>query len=93
MIEQYGGIDATDIFFELHRRDVLTRYRKLIVGKLEGSITELPSPDAISPVPFVDPPAFTGGNSPYYNMSHLSLMKAVRTFVTEVLTPVAATNR
>ena len=92
LIEQYAGMDATEDFFELHRRDVLLKYRKLVVGKLEGSKLELPQADAISPVPFVDPPAFTGGNSPYYQDSHRALMKGVRTFVNNELVPIAATE-
>jgi hypothetical protein len=38
VLEAFGGRDATDDFYELHRADVLGRYReRLLVGKLQGS--------------------------------------------------------
>jgi len=89
LLEQYGGLDVSDIFFELHRKDVLTKYEKLKVGRIEGSEDKLIAPDAISQVPFADPPAFQGGNSPFYNDGHRALQKSVRGFVTTDFAPEA----
>jgi len=89
LLEQFGGMDVSSEFFELHRKDVLVKYTKLRVGRVEGSEEALPPSDAISIVPFADPPAFQGGNSPYYSASHRAMQKSVRKFVAEEFALVA----
>lgn len=90
IIEQYAGLDVTTEFYELHRKNVLNRYTRLKVGRLEGSGEDQGSAlGEVSAVPFVEIPAMQGQNSPYYNESHRRLLKAVRTFVQTELEPIA----
>mmetsp|Transcript_28743 Transcript_28743/g.92350 ORF Transcript_28743/g.92350 Transcript_28743/m.92350 type:complete len:520 (+) Transcript_28743:81-1640(+) len=92
IIEQYAGRDVTTVFFELHRKDVLVKYARLRVGRLEGAKDgggALGEPGAISAVPFAEIPAFQGQHSPYYGESHRRLLQAVRAFVQTVLEPIA----
>jgi len=91
IIEQYAGQDVTGVFFELHRKDVLAKYAKLRVGRLEGAKEDgtLGEVGAISAVPFAEIPAFQGQNSPYYRESHKRLLQAVRSFVQTELEPIA----
>lgn len=36
-MESYGGKDATEVFFALHRTEVLSKYApKLLVGSIKG---------------------------------------------------------
>lgn len=91
--DQYAGTDATEVFFELHRADVLTKpgREKLIVGRLEGQAPMVPvDPGDLSAVPFSEMPAFSGISSPYFTDSHEAVRRAVRQFVERELTPIAA---
>jgi alkylation response protein AidB-like acyl-CoA dehydrogenase/predicted heme/steroid binding protein len=88
LIEQYAGIDASDDFFSLHRKEVLLKYQRLKVGRLSGAEQSITGEEV--PVPFADPPAFTGMMSPYYSDSHRRLQKDVRRLVNEYLVPEAA---
>lgn len=89
LLEQFGGLDVTSEFFELHRKDVLTKYSKLRVGRLENTSPAVPRSDEMSAVPFAELPAFQGQNSPYYTDSHKRLLLDVRHFVQTELEPVA----
>mmetsp|Transcript_100813 Transcript_100813/g.252738 ORF Transcript_100813/g.252738 Transcript_100813/m.252738 type:complete len:520 (-) Transcript_100813:110-1669(-) len=90
IIEQYAGRDVTTEFYELHRKDVLSKYARLRVGRLEGAKSVgTVEPGAISAVPFAEIPAFQGQHSPYYKESHKRLLQAVRAFVQTELEPIA----
>eukprot|EP00929_Paragymnodinium_shiwhaense_P084220 TRINITY_DN45014_c0_g2_i1.p1 TRINITY_DN45014_c0_g2~~TRINITY_DN45014_c0_g2_i1.p1 ORF type:complete len:551 (+),score=149.47 TRINITY_DN45014_c0_g2_i1:93-1655(+) len=90
IIEQYAGKDVTTEFYELHRKDVLQKYMKLRVGRLEAAKTSpFNEPGALSEVPFAEIAAFQGANSPFYKESHKRLMLAVRKFVQTELEPIA----
>jgi len=89
ILEQYGGKDATTEFYEMHRKDVLTKYERLKVGTLEGAKASTSALGEITKVPFYELPAFQGQNSPYYRDSHKSLVQAVRAFVQTELEPIA----
>merc|ERR1712023_516898 len=41
LLEQYGGMDVSSEFFELHRKDVLLKYDRLKVARLEGATEQL----------------------------------------------------
>ena len=90
LIEQYSGMDATDDFYSLHRKDVLIKYKRLRIGKLANATAV--ADESTAAVPFVDPPAFTGNNSPYYNETHFRFQKATRAFVQEHLAVQAASD-
>jgi len=90
ILEEYGGKDVTVDFYEMHRKDVLTKYSKLKIGRMEGAPAPVAQvPGAITAVPFAELPALQGQNSPYYNESHRRLTQAVRAFVQTELEPIA----
>jgi len=90
ILEQYAGNDVTVDFYELHRKDVLAKYARLKVGRLESAKAESSSgPGAISMVPFAEIPAFQGAKSPFYKDSHTRLLQDVRAFVQKELEPIA----
>ncbi|KAJ5584864.1 uncharacterized protein N7459_004664 [Penicillium hispanicum] len=93
VLAQVAGQDATGDFYNLHRQEVLEKYRdQLCIGTLEGEKPEViePKPGALSPVPYAEPlwlrPQF---KSPYYKESHRRLQKAVREFTDIYVTPEA----
>lgn len=91
ILEQFGGLDVSIEFFELHRKDVLAKYSKLRIGRLENAKPNASNAVEISAVPFAELPFFQGQNSPYYNDSHRRLLLAVRQFVKTELEPIAET--
>ncbi|CAE8642774.1 unnamed protein product, partial [Polarella glacialis] len=88
ILEQSAGKDATSEFYELHRHDVLAKYQRLKVGRLEGAAEVDPSD--LSQVPFAELSAFQGQHSPYFKETHRQFLQAVRSFVRSELLPIAA---
>ncbi|CAI7570407.1 unnamed protein product [Penicillium bialowiezense] len=93
VLAQVAGQDATTEFYNLHRQEVLEKYRdQLCIGTIEGEKSEVivPVPGALSPVPYAEPlwlrPEF---KSPYYKETHRRLQKAVREFTDKYVTPEA----
>lgn len=93
VLQQVAGKDATSEFYNLHRQEVLEKYKdNLCIGTIEGETPEVIElkPGDISPVPYAEPlwlrPQF---KSPYYKESHRRLQKAVREFVSKHVTPEA----
>jgi alkylation response protein AidB-like acyl-CoA dehydrogenase len=92
--EEVAGQECTEVFFGLHKHEVLLRpqYARLIVGKIQGeeSIVKVPEPGAPSKVPYAEPTWLTPNyHSPYYNDSHRKLQKAIRAYVDERVVEVA----
>ncbi|KAL3463889.1 acyl-CoA dehydrogenase/oxidase [Aspergillus heterothallicus] len=84
VLAQIAGKDATTDFYNLHRHEVLTKYRpQLCIGTIADETPEVLEPTAtsLSPVPYAEPlwlrPEF---KSPYYKESHRKLQVAVREF-------------
>lgn len=90
VLEQLAGNDVTAEFYELHRKDVLAKYPRLIVGRLESAGRKEEPKDEVSDVPFAEIPGLQGQHSPYYKDSHQRLLAAVRKFVRTELMPIAA---
>lgn len=93
VLAQVAGQDATSDFYNLHRQEVLEKYRdQLCIGVVEGEKPEVivPVPGALSPVPYAEPlwlrPQF---KSPYYKETHRRLQKAIREFTDKYVTPEA----
>lgn len=93
VLQQVAGQDATTDFYNLHRQEVLDKYRSsLCIGTVEGEQPEVidMQPGDLSPVPYAEPlwlrPHFS---SPYYKESHRRLQKAVREFTDKYVTPEA----
>mmetsp|Transcript_100814 Transcript_100814/g.252741 ORF Transcript_100814/g.252741 Transcript_100814/m.252741 type:complete len:517 (-) Transcript_100814:110-1660(-) len=90
ILEQYGGLDVTSEFYELHRKDVLAKYQRMKVGRLDtAKEAQALVPGQISAVPFAEIPAFQGAASPHYKDSHRRLLQDVRAFVQKELEPIA----
>ncbi|KAG8918275.1 hypothetical protein FRC02_002492 [Tulasnella sp. 418] len=90
--EEVAGKDATEVFYQLHRHEVLLKpaYTRLQVGTIEGSKPSIKTlaPGELSPVPYAEPTWLSKGyHSPYYKESHRKLQQAVRKFTDEVLYP------
>ncbi|KAI9727207.1 MAG: hypothetical protein M1834_008467 [Cirrosporium novae-zelandiae] len=93
VLAQVAGQDATTVFYNLHRQEVLEKYKNsLCLGVLGGEAPEVieSNPGDLSPVPYAEPlwlrPQF---QNPYYKDSHRKLQKAVRIFTGKYVTPEA----
>eukprot|EP01061_Rhynchopus_euleeides_P020405 TRINITY_DN331_c0_g1_i7.p1 TRINITY_DN331_c0_g1~~TRINITY_DN331_c0_g1_i7.p1 ORF type:complete len:520 (+),score=234.70 TRINITY_DN331_c0_g1_i7:43-1602(+) len=83
---EWGGKDATDMFFDQHRLEVLRRYQRLRIGRLADakglSIVDKTKPDDISEVPYGEVIGLRSDfHSPYYTESHRRFRQACRTWV------------
>ncbi|KAK4626784.1 Acyl-CoA dehydrogenase apdG [Fulvia fulva] len=92
VLRQVAGQDATEAFYNLHRHEVLTNYKSLQIGTIQGETPDVitPQPGDLSEVPYAEPiwltPQFY---TPYYNDSHRALRKEVRKFVEATIKPEA----
>jgi hypothetical protein len=89
-----AGKDATQVFFGLHRHEVLLRpqYARLQIGKIKDQeeLIKPPAPGELSKVPYAEATWLCDGyHSPYYTKNHKDFQKAVRTFCMEVIYPEA----
>ncbi|KAL8286560.1 hypothetical protein RQP46_004577 [Phenoliferia psychrophenolica] len=92
---EIAGKDATEAFFGLHRAEVLNRYGRYIIGTLDTGKPKylLPTPGALSPVPFAEPAWLSEGfTSPYYNDGHRKLQKYMRDFTDKYIKEEAAAH-
>ncbi|KAJ7896005.1 acyl-CoA dehydrogenase/oxidase [Mycena olivaceomarginata] len=92
--EGVAGQDATQVFFGLHRLEVLQRpqYARLQIGTIQGEepVIKPLAPGEVSKVPYAEPTWLASGfQSPYYTDGHRKFHKAVRTFFMEVIQPAA----
>jgi len=93
VLAQIAGTDATTSYYNLHRHEVIVKYRpSLCIGLVEGETPQIIEPHAgdLSPVPYAEPlwlrPQY---KSPYYKESHRALRKKLREFVEEDIRPEA----
>ncbi|RDB26250.1 Isovaleryl-CoA dehydrogenase, mitochondrial [Hypsizygus marmoreus] len=90
--EEVAGQDATNVFFGLHRYEVLLKpqYARLQIGVVAGEEQQIfpRSVGTLSKVPYAEPTWLTEGYySPYYKDYHRRFQVAFRKFVEEVLIP------
>ncbi|KAG6853175.1 hypothetical protein C0991_006353, partial [Blastosporella zonata] len=90
--ESVAGKDATQIFFGLHRQEVLAKpqYARLQIGKIRGQeeIIRPLAPGELSQVPYAEPTWLSKGYfSPYYSDGHRKFQVAARKFFMEVVQP------
>ncbi|KAF8966403.1 peroxisomal acyl-CoA-dehydrogenase [Flammula alnicola] len=90
--ESVAGKDATQVFFGLHRHEVLLRpqYKRLQIGTVQGQKEQIraPAPGELSRVPYGEPTWLSKGYfSPYYSDNHRKFQTAVREFFTTVVQP------
>ena len=88
---QVAGKDATVDFYNLHRQEVLQKYKdELCIGTVKDEKPEVIEPEVggLSPVPYAEPlwlrPQFV---SPYFNDSHRRLQRALREFTEKYIAP------
>jgi len=87
-----AGKEATEAFFGLHRSEVLRKYGRYVIGRIEGEEPQvmLPKDGELSLVPHAEPGWLSQGYySPYYNDSHREFQKAMRLFFDKHVTPEA----
>lgn len=89
-----AGKDATQVFFGLHRLEVLQRpqYARLQIGAIRGQTENIKplGPGELSLVPYAEPTWLTPGYfSPYYSDNHRKFHKAMRAFLMEFVQPEA----
>ncbi|CAG9952852.1 unnamed protein product [Clonostachys rosea f. rosea IK726] len=88
VLRQVAGRDATTAFYNLHRHEVLSKYRDLAIGTIENEKPQVitPKPGDLSPVPYAEPlwlsPPF---RSPYFKDSHRRQQRALREFAQKYL--------
>ncbi|PRP88756.1 hypothetical protein PROFUN_00224 [Planoprotostelium fungivorum] len=89
ILYEHAGKDATEIFYGLHRQEVLLKYKRFKIGRVEGAEPqiEMHQPGAISGVPYSEPSFWLGYKSPYFKFR-----KEVRKFVEEEIKPIAAAS-
>ncbi|TFK64893.1 peroxisomal acyl-CoA-dehydrogenase [Pluteus cervinus] len=91
-VDSVAGQDATQVFFGLHRHEVLLRpqYARLQIGTVQGQeeTIKAPKPGDLSKVPYAEPTWLSSGYfSPYYKDGHRKFQKAVRAFFMTVVAP------
>lgn len=90
LILKYAGKDATEVFYSYHRHEVLAKYGKLKIGRVQGSrAVTIDSADQISKVPYGESTFWRNLPSPYYNDSHKKFRLAIRKFLFEEVKPEA----
>lgn len=86
LLLEYGGKDATEAFYSLHRQEVLDKYcPRLLIGHIEGA--KVPVDDGltawgrVSKVPYAETFALRGFHSPYHTEQHKAFRKYIREFL------------
>ncbi|KAH9251794.1 hypothetical protein BASA81_010237 [Batrachochytrium salamandrivorans] len=82
------GQDATEEFYGLHKHEVLEKYAKFKVGRIEGASNppiRMETWTDISAVPFAEAPFFRGEASPVWKPEHVAFRKEVRRWVNDNL--------
>ncbi|KAJ7773186.1 acyl-CoA dehydrogenase [Mycena metata] len=93
--EDVAGQDATDVFYGLHRQEVLLKpqYQRLQIGSITGEQQQIfpRAIGALSAVPYAEPTWLQPGfHSPYFSENHRKFQAAFRKFFEEELLPEAA---
>ncbi|KAG1438781.1 hypothetical protein G6F56_012525 [Rhizopus delemar] len=67
-IFEYAGKDATDVFYGLHRQEVLVKYDRYKIGSIENEEPNIDfyQPGDISKVPYAESSAWMGFKSPFF---------------------------
>jgi len=88
---KYAGQDCTDVFYGLHRHEVLMKYQpRLMIGRLDsaGPRTEenrIRTAADMSEIPYAEVQYFQGSLSPYWTPAHIEMRKNVRKWMDETL--------
>ncbi len=87
-----AGKDATQVFFGLHRHEVLLKpqYKRLQIGTVRGQTEQIKplTPGELSKVPYAEPTWLSPGfYTPYYSNKHRRFQTAIREFFETVVKP------
>ncbi|KAF9004712.1 peroxisomal acyl-CoA-dehydrogenase [Cyathus striatus] len=90
--DSVAGRDATQVFFGLHRHEVLLRpqYARLQIGTILGHEESIkaPRPGELSQVPYAEPSWLSRGYySAYYSDNHRKFQTEIRKFVETIIKP------
>ncbi|KAF8325547.1 acyl-CoA dehydrogenase [Cantharellus anzutake] len=94
---QVAGKDVTDLFFSLHRQEVLAKsaYQRLIIGTVKGQQQRIipRQPGDIKRIPYSEANWLAAGFfSPYFKESHRKFLHVARKFAEEVVFPDGEVN-
>nr|KAJ3419343.1 hypothetical protein HK105_007067 [Polyrhizophydium stewartii] len=93
IILEVAGKDATEAFYSFHRHEVLSKYKRLVIGSIVNEKPKITMGTGdLSKVPYAEESYLQGFYSPYYTDSHRRFHAAVRKFVDEVIRPDAVAN-
>ena len=86
VLKEFAGGDATEIFYEQHKAEVLRRYQRLRIGSVENkkglSLLDKFDPLALSEVPYAEIAGLRKDyHSPYYRETHMKFLKGCRDYV------------
>lgn len=86
LLLKHAGKDVTELFYSYHRHEVIVKYSRLAIGRVEGKIVKAVQKNTeISRVPYAETPFWRKLPSPYYDDSHKRFRLALREFLmTEV---------
>jgi len=94
LLYEYAGQDVTEVFYGLHRKEVLDKYHsKFCVGYTEDA--QRPAEDGLSSwgrlseVPYAETFAWRGLHSPYHNDQHRAFRRYVREFLDQNVRTIA----
>ncbi|SAL95004.1 hypothetical protein [Absidia glauca] len=79
-ILEVAGKDATDVFYGLHKQDVLLKYDRYKIGTIVNETPQVTFNEAgdLSKVPYAESSFWMGFKSPYFNERHTQFRIAVR---------------
>eukprot|EP00756_Hemistasia_phaeocysticola_P010851 Hpha_TRINITY_DN15056_c0_g11::TRINITY_DN15056_c0_g11_i1::g.126112::m.126112 len=92
ILTDYLGKDCTEVFFELHKLEVLGQYQRLRIGRLATApkgprLVDQLKPGTLSKVPYAEVGFWQGQPSAYWNASHHKFRIAFREILQRELVP------
>ena len=82
----FAGKDATEVFYDLHKKNVLDKYGpKLVKGRLVNATPKIHSEVIDKVTPFAEHFSSTGWKSPFFTASHLSFRTGIRKILQDTL--------
>lgn len=93
LLAAYAGTESTEAFFDMHKTEVLYKYQRFKIGRLDSAsptrarVVDQEQPGLLSSVPYAEHNSLQGWKSPYLNDDHKKFRIAVRTWVDTNLRP------
>jgi alkylation response protein AidB-like acyl-CoA dehydrogenase/predicted heme/steroid binding protein len=96
LLAAHAGTEATEAFFDMHKTEVLRRYQRLRIGRLESAkpdrnrAVDQYAPGTLSKVPYAEPAHLQGWKSPVQTEKHKNFRIALRTWYDNNIRDMAA---